>query len=340
MGMVLQVLGLVFLVVVLVAVGFLIFLALKVRAMFRTLKDTIEKLPAMAAMSPSRIHLVPMAAPAWENADAVKTASEPLPELGFQLAGTYQVEEIPAFNLQGWVKPEQAVASVVYEHPQAGVWLDFFTHFEDGTRITFANSNLGGVDHAPGHTVERHPTLGTKEMFEKFLAARPDRPARTITADTFVPVFEKAYADEMDWRNSRGGPTEDEIRSVAALSGKAYSDEEVSNVREVMRRRALEDLQEALRERFLEQSALSAVEWEDVRERLVIVHDKLTPEILGEYVSPWSDDDEPAPFEGMEGSPREAFIAFNRGRPKEQRFRKLGELTEPIEAYVYCAPED
>src|SRR5262249_12457554 len=185
--------------------------------------------------------------------------TKPLPKLGFTEAGTYQAQEVEGLGLQAWVNPPKGVTAIVYEHPQAGVWIDLVTHYEDGTRCTYANTAQGGgVEHSPGPSVDRSPNISTGKMYQKPRAGRPNKPLKPITADEFVAVFEKAYADEMDWRNSRGGPSEQEIRNVAALMGETYTDEQVSAVRQQLEFKALTDLREALRERFLTESNIPA----------------------------------------------------------------------------------
>src|SRR5262245_364402 len=294
MATVLQILGLILLVIVAALLLIVVLIWWKVRSVFRNLKGTLEGLQKSLAPTPSRLHLNRMAAPSWEDSDAIEEFTKPLPKLGFTEAGTYQTVEDEGLGLQAWVNPSKGVTAVVYEHPQAGVWIDLVTHYEDGTRCTYANTAQGGgVEHSPGHIVERFPNMSTEEMYQKLLAERPNKPLKPITADEFVAVFEKAYADEMDWRNSRGGPSEQEIRNGAALMGETYTDEQVSAVREQLERNALNDLGTALRERFLTESQMPAAAWERVRDRLVIIHDRLTPELLDSSLEDWLDEDAP-----------------------------------------------
>src|SRR5262249_22899767 len=169
MVIVLQVLGAIFLLLIL----FLVVAVLTVRAKLRTLAKSLEGMAGSMASSvtPARIRLRPMAAPSWEDEAAVEAEGGPLPGLGFANAGAFQVEEVPGLSLQAWVNPQSSVTAVVYEHPVAGVWTDMVTRYQDGTRATFANTQRGaGVDHAPGHTVERFPGLGSRELYERFLA--------------------------------------------------------------------------------------------------------------------------------------------------------------------------
>jgi hypothetical protein len=345
MTIVLQVLGVMFLLLIL----FVVFVVLVIRAKLRGFARNLEGFASSmtAAQTPARIHLRPMAAPSWEDAEAIESQAAPLPDLGFTKAGDYQVEEIPGLSLEAWVNPDKAVTAVVYEHPVAGVWTDMVTRYEDGSRATFANTAQGGgVDHAPGHTVERFAGIGSKELYHRHLAQRPDRPVVVPTAEGFLERFETAYADEMDWRNSRGGTTEAEIREIARLAGQTYDENVIAATRQMAQARAMVQLDEAIRERFLKETTLPASEWEGLRDRVFAVHDRMTQEAFEEAVNfhlefGGEEDEEGVPqIDGSsEGSPRRLFARLNAEKPEAKRCRKLGEVTQPVAADVYAAPE-
>lgn len=342
MAIFLQILGALFLTMILGIIVLFLVIRAKARRFFKTLGDLAEQAQnATATAAPARIHLVPMAVNDWDDPEAVSAQTEPLASLGFEKVGDFEVEPVDGLRLEAWVQPREIVAVVVYEHPKAGVWIDYVTRFEDGSSITYANSTMGSaVDHAPGHTVERFPGMDPTELYRKFLADRPQGPAKAYTASNFVEMFEKAYADEMDWRNARGGPTEREMRAIAALSGGSYSDEQIESAREALQTQALEQLAQTLREKFLVKSGMPAAEWERIRDRVVVVHDKLTDEMVGDILYEHGDEEDAEQFDfDSDGPARERFKAYNALLPAQRQYRLLGTLDEPIEANVYCAPE-
>jgi hypothetical protein len=340
MGLLLQVLGALFLALILAVVVLFLVIRAKARRFLKTLGSLAEEVQK-AAGTPARIELVPMAVNDWDDADAVAAQAGALADLGFEKAGDFEVRPVAGLRVEAWVKPAEAVTAVVYEHPQAGVWLDLYTHYEDGTRITYLNSSVGGgVDHAPGHEVGRFPGMAAGALYRKFMAERPAKPARAYGPSEFAGVFEKAYAEEMDWRNARGGPTDHEIRAVAALAGNRYSDEEFAMTRELLAQQALAQLTASLRERFLTQSGMSASEWERVRDRVLVVHDKLPDDQVADLLSEHCDEDDAEGFDYDSDAPVSArFAAFNDRLPPDRRFRLLGTLDEPVAAAVYCAAE-
>ncbi|MDR3632921.1 MAG: hypothetical protein P4L84_03740 [Isosphaeraceae bacterium] len=339
MGIVLQILGAMFLALILAIVVLFLVIRAKARRFLKTLGTMVEQ-AQQAAGAPARIELVPMAVNDWDDPDTVQEQASALAALGFEKAGDFEVRPVDGLRVEAWMKPAEAITAVIYEHPQAGIWTDLYTHYEDGSRITYLNSSAGGgVDHAPGHDVERLPGLDPAELYRKLLAERPQKPMKHYALSNFAGIFEKAYADDMDWRNARGGPTEREMRAVAALSGDSYSEENLEAARELLAARAAEQLTDSLREKFLAQSGMTAADWERVRDRVVIIHDRLTGDMLGDILSEYADEDDLDGFDFDSDAPaRERFAAYNAQRPSERRFELLGTVAEPIEANVYRAP--
>src|SRR5579883_3519482 len=205
MGVILQILGFIFLTILILIVVAVLVIRHKIRSFLKNVQDVAGNLASR--MVPPEIHLVPLENPTWTNEAGMDAEVRPLAGLGFKSAGAYSAQEVEGLKLQAWVDPEKSISAVAYDHPIAGIWLDFYTHYQDGTRITYANNQLPTeVEHAPGHTVERFPGLDSLSLYQKFIAARPDRPMRPMSPETFVELFEKTYAEEMAWRNGPDGP--------------------------------------------------------------------------------------------------------------------------------------
>jgi hypothetical protein len=343
----LQVLGLIFLAAILLVLGGLLVLGLKVRGALRTLKETAGQFASAFQPQPATIHLDGPKAVDWKKPADVDALAGPLASLGYHDAGQFAVEEIDGLALWAFVNPSESAYAIVYEHPAGLVWMDFVTRYQDGTKLTVTNSDQGEpLDKPPGDEKVYVAGATTVELHRRHRTERSDQPKEPVSAAAFREVFERAYADEMAWRNSRGGPTEQEIRAIAARSGMTVSDEEVEATREAMAWQAIAGLDEALRDRFTESANLPPREWERVRDRLVFVHDRLTPEMLADRLGEWlaDDEDEEGPEVSEDDFPddlpaREAFLRYNASLPTSRRFVKIGELDEPIAADVYRAAD-
>src|SRR6185369_1976732 len=86
----------------------------------------------------------------------------------------------------------------------------------------------GKLDARPGHRKLPDKTASPETLIAMVRKERGTEPAAPISPDRFTAGFEKAYADEMAWRNARGGATPDEIRRVAADMDGEFSEDQIA----------------------------------------------------------------------------------------------------------------
>ena len=70
--------------------------------------------------------------------------------LGFADAGIYTVDVLPV-GLQFLLNSSERMYAVIYEHPKAGIWINFVVLFEDETSVTFTNTQDRGLEKRPGY---------------------------------------------------------------------------------------------------------------------------------------------------------------------------------------------
>src|SRR5262249_25865349 len=157
----------------------------------------------------------------WRDRARARRLVDGLLALGFQEAGAYRLLELPGVQPQAFMKPEISAWGVVYEVPLAGAILGLVTRYRDGTSVTFgATPKRSELRERPGHPTVRMPGANAAALYERFITERPAEGMRATVRQAFPAEFERAYADSMDWRNSLGGPTEEEIRGGMAPGAK------------------------------------------------------------------------------------------------------------------------
>ncbi len=187
--------------------------------------------------APKRITLVKQERVTWSNEGAVKKLLEPLQLLGFTPVGEYSLKETPGVQLAALTHAGQQIYAVVYEHDRGGVWADIYSRYKEGQPLkscTYSNVHHPGsnqLDVPPFRKSVKVPNLEIDALYQRFISERPAYELEPVQPENFAALFEKAYADEMDWRDSRGGPTEDEIRRVAAATGRNVDDATVKEAR-------------------------------------------------------------------------------------------------------------
>jgi hypothetical protein len=185
--------------------------------------------------TPRRIHVRRDDAAALADPSAMDALATPLLAQGFEDGGIWVIQELH-LAMRVVAKPEAHLYGVVYDrHPKAGVWIDLVTLYEDGTTVTCSNlAQPSSLDEMPGHGKIPAPGADALTTYRTMLEKRPKKPMTAVRASEVPARFEEAYAREMDWRDSRGGPTADEIRRIAAASGRTVTDEQVRMTRELM----------------------------------------------------------------------------------------------------------
>jgi len=189
--------------------------------------------------SPRRIHLVPADGVALTDPAGVEALARPLLDRGFADAGTFRIEEL-GLLVRFLVSETESLYAAIYDrHPAAGTWLDLVRLYEDGTSLTVNNlARASALDERPGHRKVRLGGAKADDVVERMRHEAGSAPALRIAAADIPPRFERAYADEIAWRDARGGPTEDEIRRIAAASGKTLTDAQVRAAKELLEEQA------------------------------------------------------------------------------------------------------
>jgi len=359
----LKILGVVFLVLVVTVVVGILWIRYKIRKLFGGLAEALDGFAdgGMVGPMPPRLHLRRRDSVEWEDRGTVESLVADLSERGFVDAGRYEVDEMYGLKFQAMTNVEQAVTNVIYEMEPVGVWVDFVTRYASGGSLTVSNAPQGGeMDYPPDHVKVYDKEATPLECYERLLAQRRDEDYDPVLPEDFAEVMAKAYADEMDWRNLRGYATEDEIRRIAAAGGDELSEETLKQMQEQYAYHAAEGLSEAAREQYLATCELSAAQWEEVSDRVVVVHDQMTREMvcgLVEYHFESEDEDdddddddeynELEPLERLGGeaaveglTPRELFHRFNEILPEAQRFEQLGTVDKPLEAELWVSAEE
>lgn len=236
---------------------------------------------------------------------------------------------------------DQSTVGVVYCHPVIGVWSDVVRRYEDNTSWTFGSPKYHGMDIPPYTTQKFFPDESVEQIITRFREEAPVTGMVTITKDEFPSMFEKSYAREMDWRISRGGATEEEIRRIAEMNGDECTDDAVRTIQFQWRTAIHHFLSERALKRYRKEADLNSFEWEHMQSFGVVVHEHMMAEQLlqaydEEYYpdikTEWDEDDDDEYVAEMREQRNkwnqrlsELRDALTRGTP-QQVFRNMIEL--------------
>jgi hypothetical protein len=153
--------------------------------------------------------------------------------MGFVPLGIYRIPQMRGVVLTAYTQPSEGVCAVVCSHP-VGVFFDLscVTTGDIGFTVTTAPAG-GSLDQPPGRSKIFDRNLSLRQAYERLLAERPAGPYIPVDATNFVSLTEEEYARDMDWRMTRGGVTEDEVRREAAAMH-ITSEETIQKATQVM----------------------------------------------------------------------------------------------------------
>ncbi len=338
MGTLFQVLGIIFLIIVVVVVLAIFLIRRKLKAIAKNL--------AGFASQPSEIHLVEEVSPTWMEEPGVHSIMKELNHLGFTRGRAYGIEEMPQVRLCSFFRDGPAPVCALYEHEQAGNWVDLGVKYQDGTDITVTNAPTG-------EDLDARPN--SKKVFIKdaSLAAlcreleRRLEPKATIAIDdaNFRQTFEDAYREDMEWRNKRGGITEEEVRRIAEKEDGKYDDLDIAEAMIQIKSGELFQLHEDCIENFIRQNPGLAEEDENDGENLFVVSDQLDAASYVGYLGTYLDLSDEL-FEQLERlskvtkSAKVLFMKANGELHGRLRATKIGSVDSPIDADIYRAPMD
>lgn len=294
---------------------------------------------------PVRVKAIPQPGGApWTKPKQIQQAREFFETVGFRWVEDVEVQPIAGAYASLLVNPE-GVAAVLYEHPQAGFWADLVVKWEDRGGWTVSSAPQGGELRSPPFSqkiMEKGATPARLwALFEEKRSQMPQQKRLPLTAENIKQQFEQAYADETDWRNAQGGPSEEEVRRVASNSQPNASDEQIQSTVMIQKAMANAGLLEGLQDRFRQR--MTADDHLRYRlEDLLFVHDRLSHEDLQEFVERCVDDEEweimSLPPACQEVPPLQAFARLQEALPEPVRFEKVGELDFPLTTHIYRPP--
>jgi hypothetical protein len=173
-------------------------------------RDAISR--ASLARQPDRVHLKPAGADAWRDAAWEQQAAAAIQSLGFIDAGTYTLDEVPGTVARLFAHPDDGYYASIFEHAQAGHWIEYVRRFRGGGGIVFSTRPASGIHVGPGGTVVHVPGADPAALYVRVKAHRPPAAAEPVTAADAVRNFEDGWARHIAQIKQRGLTTMEVVR--------------------------------------------------------------------------------------------------------------------------------
>ncbi|MCH2206059.1 MAG: hypothetical protein MK132_09355 [Lentisphaerales bacterium] len=329
----------------------------KIKAMAH---DLTNALGGMQAIPPFKITLHEEFEPKFNHQQNFTHCQRLLLASDFQSAGTFFTDQVEGLIIEGFVHADGYLAAL-YDHPQAGVFVDIVTKTENNHWFVISSNSPQGMESPENCTKSYlHIPPDEDDLVTKLLdKLKEDTNGKSLCQwqiENFRSIFEKAYNSEMQWRIQKGGVTDEEILSVAELTGQEPPDEEILElVKDNWKMAIIGHVDDEVRDACLETISMPLEEWEKKRERLFIIHSYSDPDNIACDVtySLIEDQEENDNYEeifeakvaelksklNQQSNLAEAFERINQELPSEKKYEPLCKLEAPYEATVFISPK-
>jgi hypothetical protein len=298
---------------------------------------------------PQRLTLKQLDPFSWRKLSRGPQRVDSFKALGFEPLGGFGVDEIPGARLFVLQHPASGSLGLVNEHQQLGTWSDVLMFVPGESQPILASSILRHCHFflLPGSPkIHKHRATEQELVDVVETAAGTGAAASQVTTGEFARLFEEAFAESVDRRVLEPLPDADFrrlLREQTQPCGDApLTDAEFARIKNQYPAAVANELRLICTVQFLRETALPASQWQEARGRILVIHDR-TPlrelagrQIYGIHLT----DTIKRRLRGHRDSkrPRESFAELNAALPPWERYKKLGEVTHPVPADIYCAP--
>lgn len=298
---------------------------------------------------PGRITMRRLEPFVWHKGDRGPQRVTAFREIGFEPLAGYSVHELPCTRIFLLTQAATGLIGMVNESQELGTWSDVAFFRKGQTQPVLASSILKEAHFflLPGdpkiHRADASPTdlctavrqaLGREEQVE------------SVTAENFPTLFEKAFAEATDARlltDLEDYELRKLLRDKGCLGEEITDEKEFTLIKQLLPRALENQLRIACGAQFVREAALSAWDWQQSRDRLLIVHDRTPVWGLAERFLYGAFQTKEMrkllrSIRAATASPRETFAKLNSRLPAPQRYKKLGEVSRPVPADIYRGP--
>lgn len=294
---------------------------------------------------PCRVNPEPEPNPEWKNRKQIEEWSAQLRALGFEDAGAFTIPEMAGLQMAGFCHSGERLMAVIYDHTKIAPSFDICFERPDTSEVT-------GTSTALGHELARRPESkrismekATVEQLYRAVVGEGTAADRVAVAPAnFACDFKASYARSMNWKLKQGGVTREDIRREVKRMSQEITDEQLEECFANMREGYVTELRSGCLAQYLDESRLPASEWEKIRDRAFAVPETLNlkevVETIENTVCP--DEEQRHRLEQLQsGRAEDALVVLDRilqDNVGTLGLKKLGEVNEPVRAYILLAP--
>lgn len=334
----LKILGVVFLVLIGLVIAFFIWLFFRV-------KSGVEQQARVAAieegMNTPTVVLEPNAHPSFAQPEAVAKLVEQVAAVGATTCGNY---DVPAADtrLCAYRMETPPVYVVVYDHDQVEPWIDVVLRFSQDSSFTASTApefSRGAPRHPDDEILYFAPGTATAVLVQAAAERANAEATLPATPDAFKTCFEEAAEKSTRYIQTQA-VSQEWLSSIAEDAGVELMGDEAAQINFGREAEQVMQTENDCLKRLAESGEFTAAQWNDMRDRLVVVWDDMPGDcVSGVFYShvdiPEELESAVDALEDGHGLARERIGQLNAELPEDKRLILVGTVSSPVEADIY-----
>jgi len=272
----LEALGILFIALIVLVGFFAIRFYLRIKNAFAD-SQLIE--PLINILPPLELDLIDSQRQRWSDLRALDAHESLLAQSGFALTGYFNsLLGLAEIELALWSHPKNGIVVAFMEASaegvtSEGVYCDVFVRFNDGSNLTISNAPSGYALPRPEHSVLiREESQDLKHLFVSLKANIPQG-KKISPVKQAKSVYVRCFEDYSDWLWQEEQLRSEELSAIAKTLKFKLDDEAIESLLAYAHSERCEIRSQTVIDAFARQSNLSIEKWEQIRDRLVVVHE-------------------------------------------------------------------
>jgi hypothetical protein len=152
---------------------------------------------------PKKISFTQIDSHVWSNGSEYAHAKAALEKLGFQRSPVF-VASPQKWVVEFWLSQEAGLFGAILDSPPAGIHTEFMVSYNDGSTVSFENTDECGRRHLENHNWLHCGTVGPDQLLQRALRERQPSHVGQMCLSGSVQSYERAVNESLAWRRNVG----------------------------------------------------------------------------------------------------------------------------------------
>ncbi len=168
---------------------------------------------------PEKISLTRIDSHSWSKASEYTHARAALERLGLERNPVF-VASPQKWVVEFWLGKDDGVFAAILDSPPCGIHTEFMASYEDGSTVSFENTEDCGRRHLETHNWIHCGTVEPDQLLERALKEHQAHHVGQMRLDDCVRAYERATNESLAWRRRVGFSSEEMNHTYERLRGK------------------------------------------------------------------------------------------------------------------------